>query len=75
MKEYFKLSIIILVHNEEKYINRCIKSVFFLKKYINFKEDIEVIIIDDFSKDSSSFLINKWKKKIKNLKVIKLKKN
>tara|TARA_A100001011_G_scaffold400796_1_gene518998 strand:- start:3011 stop:4234 length:1224 start_codon:yes stop_codon:yes gene_type:complete len=69
------LSIIIPVFNKEKLLNKCIGSIYKLKKFSDLKNDIEVIAINDCSKDNSYFLLNKWKKKIKNFKIINLKTN
>ena len=46
-KSGFKLSIIIPVFNAEKRINKCLTSVFSLKKKIDLNRFIEVIIIDE----------------------------
>ena len=52
-----KISIIIPVYNSEKYINRCIDSV--LKQtMIN---DIEILLINDGSKDNSLNILNEYK--------------
>ena len=48
------LSIIIPVYNAEKYIEKCLESIF-----LNLGNDIEVIIIDDGSTDNSLCLIKK----------------
>lgn len=48
------LSIIIPVYNAEKYIQKCLESIF-----LNLNNDIEVIIIDDGSTDNSLNLIKK----------------
>lgn len=48
------LSVIIPVYNAEKYIEKCLESVF-----LNLNSNIEVIIIDDGSTDSSLHLIKK----------------
>ena len=74
-KDCFKLSIVIPVFNAEKRINKCLTSVFSLKKKIDLNRFIEVIIIDDSSTDKSNRIILNWKKKIRNLKIIKNKKN
>jgi len=50
------LTIVILTHNSEKTIQKCIKSVIPLK--------CPILIIDDFSTDSTLFIIKKTKNKI-----------
>lgn len=64
MKDNIKVSIIIPVYNSEKYIEKCIESA------INQTLDnIEIIIINDGSKDSSEKIINKYLNK-SNIKLI-----
>ena len=53
-----KLSIIIPCYNTEKYINKCLDSV--LNSTL---KDIEVIIINDGSKDSTLDIIKSYKDK------------
>lgn len=59
------LSIIIPVYNVEKYIDRCINS---LKNNESFNE-IEILLIDDGSTDSSYDLCKNYENKYKNIKV------
>lgn len=54
MNKKMKLSIIVPVYNGEKRIEKCLQSIF-QQTY----QDIEVIVIDDGSKDASWELINK----------------
>jgi len=49
------ISIIIPVYNKEQYLNECIKSVIY-QKY----EDIEIIVINDGSRDNSENIIKEW---------------
>ena len=63
-----KVSVIIPVHNSSKYLSECINSVV-NQTYKN----IEIIVVDDNSNDSSLSIINSYKDK--RIKVIKLKKN
>lgn len=49
-----ELSIIIPVYNVEKYIERCIKSIYDINRYIN---DAEIIIVNDGSQDNSIDLV------------------
>lgn len=74
-KDGFKLSIVIPVFNAGKRINKCLTSIFSLKKKIDLNRCIEVIIINDNSTDKSNIIIKNWQKKIKNLKIIKNRKN
>lgn len=53
-----KISVIIPVYNVEQYLGRCMETVL-NQTYKN----IEVILIDDGSKDNSSFLCDEWKAK------------
>lgn len=61
-----KISIISPIYNREKYIVRFLKSI----QYQNFK-DIEIILIDDFSRDNSVKLIKKYKNIDKRIKLLK----
>ncbi len=65
------LSIIIPVFNEEDQIKNTILKIKKLKRNI---KKLEIIIIDDQSTDSTYKLIQKFKKKEKNLKIYKNKK-
>ena len=53
-----KISVIIPVYNVEKYLARCIESI--LK---NTYKNIEIILVNDGSKDTSQNIINNYKKK------------
>lgn len=53
-----KISIIIPLYNGEKYIERCINSI--LDQHVN---DIEVIVINDASKDNSLNIVKEMKAK------------
>ena len=57
-----KVSIIIPVYNAEKYLERCINSV--INQTL---KDIEVILINDGSKDNSQHIIDKYKKKYEDI--------
>jgi len=52
-----KISVIIPVYNSEKYLKRCLDSVI----YQTFK-DLEIILIDDGSKDGSARICEEYKK-------------
>jgi len=65
-----KISIISPIYNREKFISRFIKSINNQKF-----QDIEIIYVDDNSKDNSINLIEKYKKADKRIKLIKNRKN
>ena len=65
-----KLSIIIPVFNVEKYLNKCLDSVF--NQDIPYS-DYEVILVNDGSTDNSEEIILKYKKQFPNLKYYKQK--
>lgn len=54
------ISVVICAHNEEKYIERCIRSV--LNQNFDFK--FEIIIVDDCSEDNTWKILNNFKNKI-----------
>ncbi len=62
-----KFSIIIPVYNSEKYISDSLKSA--LSQSFP-KKNFEIIIINDSSIDKSKIIIQKFKKKYKNIKII-----
>jgi glycosyltransferase EpsJ len=62
MKDYPKISIIIPMHNAEKYIGECLDSII-RQTYKN----LEIIIIDDGSKDNSLAIASRYE----NIKIIK----
>lgn len=57
MNTDMKLSIVIPVYNAEKYIEECLASIL-----PEMDDDVELLLIDDGSKDSSYRLIKKYKK-------------
>lgn len=59
------ISVIVPVYNVENYLDRCIKSLV-SQTYT----DIEIILIDDGSTDTSGTICDKWGSKYKNIKVI-----
>jgi len=60
-----KISVIVPVHNSEKYIERCIESI------LNQKfRDLELILVNDGSTDNSFNIIEKYASKNKMIKVI-----
>lgn len=64
---YYKISIIIPVYNAEKYLARSINSL--INQSFGF-ENIEVILVDDNSTDSSNIIMKKFSKKYANIKSI-----
>lgn len=65
-----KVSIISPIHNREKYILRLIRSV-----QNQFFDEIEIILVDDFSTDHSAELIKKYQKDDERIILIRHKKN
>ena len=65
------ISVIVPVFNSEKYVSNTIKSV--LRQPFS-KEKYEIILINDHSSDNSKLIIQNFKKKFKNIKVINNKK-
>ena len=65
-----KLTIGVPVYNGEKYISRCIDSI--LKEYEKAKENIELelLIVNDGSKDNSKTILKEYSEKISQIKVI-----
>ena len=61
-----KVSIIVPVYNCEKYLKKCIESII-NQTY----KDLELILIDDGSKDKSYDISLEYKKKYKNIIVLK----
>lgn len=58
------LSIIVPVYNVEKYLDTCLKSII-----DNYEEGIEIILIDDGSKDRSDAICDEYAKKYEYIKV------
>ena len=65
-----KVSIIVPVYNTSKYLEKCLDSL--VNQTLN---DIEIIIINDCSTDKSLDIIEKYRKKQKNIKLINNKVN
>lgn len=59
------ISIIIPIHNVSKYLNRCVDSVV-NQTYKN----IEIILVDDGSKDNSGEMCDKYQEEYSNIKVV-----
>ena len=60
----YKVSIIIPIYNSEKYLERTINSI--IKQTIGF-ENLELILVDDNSTDSSRDIVEKFAKKYENI--------
>ncbi len=65
-----KLSIIIPIYNSEKYLPRCLESI-----CQQIKQNVEVIVINDASTDTSIKICKKYVNKFNFVKLINLKKN
>lgn len=61
----YKISIIVPAYNVEKYLEKCLNSL--INQTL---EDIEIICINDGSTDKTPEILNKYEKKVDNLKVI-----
>ncbi len=62
MKNNIMVSVIVPLYNAEKFIRRCVSSI---EK--NYKNNVEIIIINDASTDRSIDAINELKKEYKNI--------
>lgn len=60
-----KISIVVPVYNVEKYLNRCMESL--INQTLH---DIEIILVDDKSPDSSPQICDIWAEKDKRVRVI-----
>ena len=59
------ISVIIPVHNVEKYLSRCLDSVL-----ANTYKDLEIILVENGSTDNSLKICRKFEKRYNNIKVI-----
>lgn len=66
MENNIKVTIAIAVYNIEKYLKRCMDSIF----NQDFLEEYEILVIDDGSKDSSLEILKSYEGKYKNYKMI-----
>ncbi|MDR1018174.1 MAG: bifunctional glycosyltransferase family 2 protein/CDP-glycerol:glycerophosphate glycerophosphotransferase [Lachnospiraceae bacterium] len=65
MQEYdFKFSVVMAVYNVEKYLDEAVESL--VNQTIGFEENIQLIMVDDGSVDSSGMIADKWQKKYPN---------
>ena len=60
-----KVSVIIPAYNEEKYIGKCLDSL--LKQTY---KDMEIIVIDDGSKDKTLEILKEYEKKYRNIRIL-----
>lgn len=68
-----ELSVIIPAYNEEKRIEKTIKST--IKKLKNLAKDFEIIVVDDGSTDNTCKIAKRLEKKFRNIKVVGYEKN
>lgn len=59
------LSIVVPVYNVEKYLDMCLKSII-----DNYEEDVEIILVDDGSKDNSGLICDKYASEYEYIKAI-----
>lgn len=72
--ERFKFSVIIPIYNVEKYLEECIDSI--INQTIGFKQNIQLILVNDGSPDNSGKICESYKKKYpNNIMYIKQKNN
>lgn len=57
----YKISVVMAIYNTEKYLKESIDSI--LNQNINFKENVQLILVDDGSSDSSKNIALKYQKK------------
>lgn len=63
----YKISVIIPMFNREKTISRCLGSVLNQKWDGNISDDIEIVVVDDCSTDSSKEIVHKYMEKNSNI--------
>ena len=59
------ITIVVPVYNVQKYLNKCVKSIV-NQSY----ENLEIILVNDCSKDKSGQICDKWANKDKRIKVV-----
>ncbi len=69
----FKFSIIMAVYNAEKFLEEAIESV--LQQDIGFKENVQLILVDDGSRDKSGEICKNYAKKYPNNIIVIYKEN
>ena len=65
MNDTFKISVIIPIYNAEKYLHRCIDSILSQSYY-----NLEILLINDGSKDASGNICNQYAIKDRRVKVL-----
>lgn len=60
-----KVSVVVPIYNVEKYLKQCVDSL--LNQTL---KDIEIILVDDGAKDGSGKIVDEYKNKFTNVKVI-----
>ncbi|MCR5666881.1 MAG: glycosyltransferase [Eubacterium sp.] len=65
MKAQSKISVIVPVYNMQQLLDRCITSI-----VSNTYENLEIICVDDGSKDDSPLILDEWAKKDSRIKVL-----
>lgn len=73
MDKHYKFSIVTAFYNTELYINECIESV--INQTLNFKDNVQLILVDDGSCDDSLEIVQKYQKKYPNNIIIISKEN
>lgn len=68
----YKITIIIPIYNSEKYLRDLLESI--IRQTIDF-QNIQVIMVDDFSKDNTIEIMEEYSKKYTNCISVKLSKN
>ena len=63
--KYPLVSIIVPVYNVERYLNRCVNSII-TQEY----KELEIILVDDGSRDGCPLMCDKWAEQDKRIKVI-----
>ena len=65
MEERYKVSVIIPIYNVQEYLDECINSI--VKQTY---QNLEIILVDDGSPDSSPMICNEWEKQDDRIVVI-----
>ena len=65
--DFPKVTVLVCARNEEKNIDRCLRSL----SELDYPADhLEILIVDDHSGDATPNMLESWKKKLPNLKTI-----
>ena len=68
----YKISIVVPMYNAEKYVEQCIVSI--INQTIGF-ENIELIVVDDWSTDNSVEMVKKFTTENENIILLRTKQN